>query len=148
MRPPPPELLDFLAPYDAAIVELVLAARARLLQLAPEATETVWDAVNAVATGFSFTPRWQDGFCYVAACTTHVNLGFYRGASIPDPHGLLEGTGNVSRHIKLWTLADLEKPHLDELIRAAMAGSPLADAAPQTIIRRMNSPKRRRPGAR
>jgi len=40
-------------------------------------------------------------FGYVNVFTSHVNVGFFHGASLPDPAGLLEGTGKSMRHVKL-----------------------------------------------
>lgn len=40
-------------------------------------------------------------FGYVNVFTAHVNVGFFRGAELPDPHGLLEGAGKLMRHVKL-----------------------------------------------
>lgn len=40
-------------------------------------------------------------FAYVNAFKAHVNVGFFRGAELPDPEGLLEGTGKFMRHVKL-----------------------------------------------
>jgi hypothetical protein len=40
-------------------------------------------------------------FGYVNAFRAHVNVGFFRGAEIADPAGLLEGTGRFMRHVKL-----------------------------------------------
>src|SRR5438445_11598928 len=40
-------------------------------------------------------------FAYVNAFKAHVNVGFFRGAEIADPEGLLEGTGKFMRHVKL-----------------------------------------------
>ncbi len=40
-------------------------------------------------------------FAYVDAFSAHVNLGFYEGASLPDPASLLEGAGKRMRHVKL-----------------------------------------------
>src|SRR5688572_2813648 len=40
-------------------------------------------------------------FGYVNAFTAHVNVGFFRGAELADPAGLLEGTGRFMRHVKL-----------------------------------------------
>jgi hypothetical protein len=40
-------------------------------------------------------------FGYVNAFTAHVNVGFFHGASLPDPERLLEGTGKYLRHVKL-----------------------------------------------
>ena len=41
------------------------------------------------------------GFGYVNAFKAHVNVGFFRGADLPDPDQLLEGTGKFMRHVKL-----------------------------------------------
>ena len=40
-------------------------------------------------------------FGYVNVFTSHVNVGFFHGASLPDPAGLLEGSGKYMRHVKL-----------------------------------------------
>ena len=40
-------------------------------------------------------------FAYVNAFKAHVNVGFFRGAELADPDGLLEGTGKFMRHVKL-----------------------------------------------
>jgi len=40
-------------------------------------------------------------FAYVNAFTAHVNVGFFQGASLPDPDRLLQGTGKFMRHVKL-----------------------------------------------
>jgi hypothetical protein len=40
-------------------------------------------------------------FGYVNVFTAHVNVGFYHGASLPDPDRLLQGTGKFMRHVKL-----------------------------------------------
>ena len=40
-------------------------------------------------------------FGYVNAFTAHVNVGFFRGADLDDPAGLLEGSGKFMRHVKL-----------------------------------------------
>ncbi len=40
-------------------------------------------------------------FGYVNVFTSHVNVGFFHGAALPDPTRLLEGTGKFMRHVKL-----------------------------------------------
>jgi hypothetical protein len=40
-------------------------------------------------------------FGYVNVFTSHVNVGFFRGAALPDPDRLLQGTGKFMRHVKL-----------------------------------------------
>ena len=38
-------------------------------------------------------------FAYVGAFRAHVNVGFFHGAALPDPAGLLQGTGKYMRHV-------------------------------------------------
>lgn len=40
-------------------------------------------------------------FAYVNVFTSHVNVGFFQGASLPDPARLLQGSGKYMRHVKL-----------------------------------------------
>jgi hypothetical protein len=58
-------------------------------------------------------------FAYVNAFTAHVNVGFFHGAELPDPHGLLEGTGKFMRHVKLRPEVDVDTAALTELIETA-----------------------------
>lgn len=60
-------------------------------------------------------------FAYVNAFRQHVNVGFFRGAALPDPAGLLEGTGKRMRHVKLRPGADGRTAALIELVHAAYA---------------------------
>jgi hypothetical protein len=60
-------------------------------------------------------------FAYVNAFRSHVNVGFFRGAEIDDPEGLLEGTGRFMRHVKLKPERDVDKRALRKLIEAAYA---------------------------
>lgn len=46
----------------------------------------------------------------------HVTFIFLRGAALPDPEGLLEGTGKSVRHVKVRTVADVKRPALKKLI--------------------------------
>ena len=58
-------------------------------------------------------------FAYVNAFTAHVNVGFFRGAEIPDPDHLLEGTGKFMRHVKLRPDSDIDATTLMKLIKTA-----------------------------
>jgi hypothetical protein len=58
-------------------------------------------------------------FAYVNAFKAHVNVGFFRGAEIADPEGLLEGTGKFMRHVKLRPDLDVDATALRRLIEAA-----------------------------
>ncbi len=58
-------------------------------------------------------------FAYVNAFTAHVNVGFFRGAELVDPAGLLEGTGRYMRHVKVRPDGDVDAKALTELIDTA-----------------------------
>jgi hypothetical protein len=58
-------------------------------------------------------------FGYVNAFKAHVNVGFFRGAEIADPEGLLEGTGKFMRHVKLRPGGDFNARALMKLIDTA-----------------------------
>jgi hypothetical protein len=60
-------------------------------------------------------------FAYVNAFTAHVNVGFFRGAELPDPKGILEGSGKLMRHVKLSPEREVDGAALTMLIRAAYA---------------------------
>ena len=58
-------------------------------------------------------------FGYVNAFSAHVNVGFFHGAMLDDPAGLLEGTGKRMRHVKLRWAQQVNAVALRELIAAA-----------------------------
>ena len=60
----------------------------------------------------------EAAFAYVAAYRAHAAIGFFHGASLPDPAGLLEGTGKRMRHVKLRLEADRDETALTALIAA------------------------------
>ena len=58
-------------------------------------------------------------FAYVNAFKAHVNVGFFRGAELSDPTGLLEGTGKYMRHVKLRPGQDIDEEALQTLMETA-----------------------------
>lgn len=60
-------------------------------------------------------------FGYVNVFTSHVNVGFFHGSSLPDPSHLLQGTGKFMRHVKLKPGTPTNAAALHKLIQAAYA---------------------------
>jgi hypothetical protein len=60
-------------------------------------------------------------FGYVNVFTSHVNVGLFQGASLPDPAGLLQGSGKFMRHVKLKPGEEIDRAALGLLINAAYA---------------------------
>ncbi|HXO33541.1 MAG TPA: DUF1801 domain-containing protein [Candidatus Acidoferrales bacterium] len=118
-RPPDPQLLGFLEAYDRHISDLALALREVILEEAPDASESIYQ-VYTVAIWFGFSGKMKDMFCYIATNAGHVNLGFPRGSTLPDPNRVLEGEGKAMRHIKLRSQRDVERPFVRRYIQTAM----------------------------
>ena len=60
-------------------------------------------------------------FAYVNVFTSHVNVGFFHGAALPDPARLLQGNGKFMRHVKLKPGTPINDAALAKLIDASYA---------------------------
>ena len=106
-------------------VEPDLAAIARRLRAVIRAVDT--NTVETVRLGdnaatFGIGPRkMTDGYAYIMPMRGYINLGFYQGALLKDPHRLLEGTGKGLRHVKVRSLAEANRPSVRALVAAALA---------------------------
>lgn len=58
-------------------------------------------------------------FAYVNVFRSHVNVGFFHGASLADPEGLLEGVGKYMRHVKLKPDRTIDASALEALVNAS-----------------------------
>jgi hypothetical protein len=118
-RTPDPQLLGFLEAYDRPVADLALALREIILEEVPDASESIYQ-VYTVAIWFGFSGKMKDMFCYIATNAGHINLGFPRGSTLPDPNRVLEGEGKAMRHIKFASQRDLERPFVRRYIRASI----------------------------
>jgi hypothetical protein len=82
----------------------------------PEAVESL-DAQNL---GFGFGSSYSQLVFVISPHKSRVNLGFARGASLPEPASMLEGKGKVHRHVKFRSEAQLERPELRDLMAEAL----------------------------
>jgi hypothetical protein len=101
--------------FDAQPPELGTLARAwfaRMRACGPDVGELLHDDQPTACIGGA-------PFAYVDAFTAHVNVGFFRGNVLPDPAGLLRGTGKYMRHVTLTPGVAIDEAALDALILAA-----------------------------
>src|SRR5689334_16146699 len=117
LPPPLPAYLEFLSPFEPHVRTLALAARKLVLAEAPGSNELIYDAYNAVATGFSYTGRPSDSFIHIAVYAHWVSLGFNRGSELKDLDGMLQGSGRWVRHIRISEPSDLEAPLVHAFVR-------------------------------
>lgn len=103
-----------------ALLEVALASRALVFDVFPKTVEVVWPEQGTA--GFGTGPKkMTEQFVWLAPYAKHLVFGFYLGAELPDPAGLLEGTGAKMRHVKVRTLADVARPELRELVEAGVS---------------------------
>jgi hypothetical protein len=102
-----------------AVGEVARAARAALLTKLPGVDEQPDAAANVV--GYGYGPGYKGLVCTLILSKGGVKLGFYKGAALPDPHGLLEGTGKVHRYVVLNNVEAVADPKLAALIDDAAA---------------------------
>jgi len=63
----------------------------------------------------------EAAFGYVNVFRDHVNVGFFQGTELADPHSLLEGNGKFMRHVKLRPESQIDDRLLTKLVEAAYA---------------------------
>jgi len=121
VKTPEQQLAAFIAKFDSRNQALIRSVRRALRRRLPTANELVWDNYNFFVIGYSATERPSDSVVSIAAAANGVGLSFYRGATLPDPQGILEGAGVQNRFIRLDSARTLERPEVEALIAAAVA---------------------------
>ena len=125
------------SPAMAALTRDVLEAiRPRL----PGATELVYDKKNSLVIGFSPDDRPSNAIASIATYTKWINLYFFVGDALPDPEGLLQGSGSTVRSIRLTSADDLKPRAVKALIAAAvkMSETPFRKSAQRRVIIRQS----------
>lgn len=87
----------------------------RMRQSGPDIRELLHDGCPTVCVG-------DIALGYVGVFAAHVNVGFFLGAELDDPAGLLQGTGKRMRHVKMRVDSPIEEAALERLIEDAYAG--------------------------
>src|SRR5215471_20351537 len=85
-----------------------------------------------VAPALEESVKWGNGcwlkgkvaVAYVYSAPDYVQFGFFRGAQLKDPHGLLEGEGQYVRHIKLRKPSEIDKATFGSLLQEAARATP------------------------
>jgi len=115
------QLAGFIKKFDSKNAALIRSVRKVLRERLPTANELVYDNYNFFVIGYCSTERPSDCVLSIAAGANGVGLSFYYGATLPDPHKLLLGSGSQNRFIRIESTATLARPEVEELIAAAIA---------------------------
>jgi hypothetical protein len=108
---------------EAAVPEMrPVARRLReiVLDVDPNAVEVVRLGDRAATFGLG-PKKMSEGYTYIMPHKNWVNLGFYQGADLADPAGIMEGTGKKLRHVKVRSVEDAARPEIRALVEAELA---------------------------
>ena len=111
-----------LAEHSADIQAIERALRATILAELPDAVQHVDFGNKLIAFGRSM--RMSGLLFAIIAHASWVNLQLADGAVLPDPDGLIEGTGKRIRHIKVRSVEAAASPGVVAAIRAQLAERP------------------------
>jgi Domain of unknown function (DU1801) len=116
---PEKQLRSFIDKFEPKHQTIIRAARKALQKRFPTATELIYDNYNFFVIGFGPTERPSDCIVSIAAAANGVGLCFIRGASLPDPAKVLQGSGKQTRFIRLPTAEVLQQPAVQALLTVA-----------------------------
>jgi len=119
-RPLPTGFLVRLDRKEQALIELYTDLREFLLELHPDANELLYHT-HALTSVYSISEKLGDAYCMIPIYTAHLNLGFNKGTLLKDPHKLLQGTGNLIRHIPITQPSDYRNAKVKALVKEAVA---------------------------
>jgi len=117
---PAKQVASFIAKFDPAIAKLTRSCRSVIRKRYPSAIELVYDNYNALAIGYSPTEKTSEVVFSLAVYARGLNLYFMYGRSLPDPNGLLQGSGTQGAFIRLESVATLDEPKVIDLIQRAV----------------------------
>ena len=149
--PSPTQVSSFIAKFDRANAALIRSCRAAMRKRLPTALELVYDNYNFLAIGYSSTERASDCVVSLACGANGVSLSFYYGATLPDPDGVLLGSGNQNRFVRLESAKTLSTPAVERLLTAALAQAktPMpASGKTRTIVKSISAKQRPRRATR
>jgi hypothetical protein len=111
---------ELLADVEPDLATIAQRLRSIIRVVDKSTVETVRLGDNAATYGVG-PKKMTEGYAYIMPMRGYINLGFYQGAVLADPHRLLEGTGKGLRHVKIRSMADANRPAVRALVAAALA---------------------------
>jgi hypothetical protein len=116
-----PAVDTFLKGYSPQVREIAVKAREVILSVMPDASEKVYPGWKVIQYGTG--ADMKSVFAAISPQRERVNLGLAHGAELPDPDGLLEGTGVGIRHLKLTSAEAAGSPAVRTLVQGALSAT-------------------------
>jgi hypothetical protein len=119
-RTPEAELRSYIQKLDPKEQKLMRSVRAAVRKRFPTAHELAYDYSSQVVISYSPTDRAIDSIVAIAGRAGGVRLYLMHGPQLPDPKGLLLGSGSQTRFVQLEAASRLAHPDVKALIAAAV----------------------------
>jgi hypothetical protein len=116
---PPADLLVRLQRFDPRVQRLMLRAREYVWRHFKPETEVVFEVKYTVTVWFGRPGKLKERTVYMAAFSSHINIGFLYGAELPDPDRILKGAGKQMRHVQIKSPENLDSAPLAAVLKAA-----------------------------
>ncbi len=110
---------DAIGGSSPEVQSIARCLRELIIEIYPGVVEVPWPKQRLVGYGVG-PKKMSDHFCYIGAQSTRVNLGFFYGAELSDPEGLMEGTGKRLRHVKVHGVEQAEQTSIRDLVQLSI----------------------------
>ena len=123
--PTTPRMTAKVSPLKGVAVDEFVAKKLTAGQA--EIVNSLRQLIRAAAPKASESLKWgqpvyeENGpFAYIKPSKNHITFGFWRGAELTDPNGVLEGEGDRMKHVKIASVKDIHKAELQKFVKEAL----------------------------
>ena len=134
------DLDRIIAKQPPEMAKLTKQVLAKLRPRFPGAVELVYDKRRGMVVGFCPDERASNVINSIGVYSKWINLYFFEGDTLPDPDGLLQGSGHTVRNIRITSATDLDRPAVKALMAEALkrADPPLNPKNKRRVIIRQS----------
>lgn len=114
------ELNRIIAKQSSEMAKLTRTVLPKLRSRFPGAVELVYDKKRGLVVGFCPDERASNVINSIGVYSKWITLYFFEGGTLPDPEGILQGSGSMVRSIRLTSADDLDRPAVKALMAEAL----------------------------
>ncbi len=142
---PEAQLRSYIERFDPKDQRLIRSVRSAVRKRFPTANELAYDYGSFFVISYSPTEQGIDGVVSIAARADGVRLYLNQGPQLPDPKGLLLGSGKQTRFVPVEAARRLAHPDVEALIAAAidLASVPLPSSGRGKLVIKSDAAKQR-----
>lgn len=108
----------FLSKYDEQIFSNATKLREVIFSNPPDITEQIDIPARMIA--YCYGQKYSEMICTIIPSKKGLKLGFYKGNELPDPCGMLKGTGKISRYVEIKSDKEIKSAALKKLLKSGL----------------------------